>query len=127
MKNVQSIEELRDVYQHFLLYYGTDIPKMKNFMKAKAKKMKSETGVEGEEEEKKEEDEDEEADTLKQASRKTGYSICVQAGLGEFFAERKQLSTWTKNKIRVESKIRLNIGFEMLSKTVNSFSEQVNE
>ena len=84
---MQSIEELRDVYQHFLLYYGTDIPKMKNFMKAKAKKMKSEAGAEGEEEEKKEEDEDEEGDTLKQASRKTGYSICVQAGLGEFFAE----------------------------------------
>ena len=31
--NVQTMEELRDVYQHFLLYYGTDIPKMKNFLK----------------------------------------------------------------------------------------------
>lgn len=75
-KNVQTMEELRDVYQHFLLYYGTDIPRMKAQQRQVRRKTRDEDG-EGEEE-----DEVQEPEGLKQASRKTGYSICVQAGLG---------------------------------------------
>ena len=40
MKDVQSGEELGDVYNHFLLYYGRDIPKMQNVAKLSQKKSK---------------------------------------------------------------------------------------
>lgn len=33
LKDVQSLDELGDVYHHFLLYYGRDIPKMQNATK----------------------------------------------------------------------------------------------
>lgn len=31
------MEELRDVYQHFMLYYGPDVPAMQEAMKLKEK------------------------------------------------------------------------------------------
>lgn len=37
---MQTLEELGDVYHHFLLYYGRDIPKMQNSAKATKKKLK---------------------------------------------------------------------------------------
>lgn len=40
LKDVQTLEELGDVYHHFLLYYGRDIPKMQNSAKATKKKLK---------------------------------------------------------------------------------------
>lgn len=40
LKDVQSIEELSDVYHHFLLYYGRDIPRMQNAAKVTKKKLK---------------------------------------------------------------------------------------
>lgn len=40
LKDVQSLDELGDVYNHFLLYYGRDIPKMQNATKANKKKLK---------------------------------------------------------------------------------------
>lgn len=40
LKDVQSLDELGDVYNHFLLYYGRDIPKMQNAAKASKKKLK---------------------------------------------------------------------------------------
>lgn len=40
LKDVQSLDELGDVYNHFLLYYGRDIPKMQNAAKAGKKKLK---------------------------------------------------------------------------------------
>lgn len=43
------MDELKDVYNHFLLYYGRDIPKMQNAAKATQKKMKR-IPEEGEEE-----------------------------------------------------------------------------
>uniref|UniRef100_A0A8C9VVV6 SPT6 homolog, histone chaperone and transcription elongation factor n=1 Tax=Scleropages formosus TaxID=113540 RepID=A0A8C9VVV6_SCLFO len=76
LKDVQSIEELSDVYNHFLLYYGRDIPKMQNAAKANKKKLKKikEVSEEDEEEETKGPD-------LKLASRRDMYSICQSAGL----------------------------------------------
>ncbi|XP_013397141.1 transcription elongation factor SPT6 isoform X3 [Lingula anatina] len=107
-KNIQSMEEYKDVYQHFLLYYGADIPKMKNAEKkkkktkpVKEKEPEKDVEVEGDgekeegeteegEEEKKakepEEEEEEEEDNtvhLKQATRKTGYTLCCENGLAE--------------------------------------------
>lgn len=40
LKDVQTLEELGDVYNHFLLYYGRDIPKMQNAAKASKKRLK---------------------------------------------------------------------------------------
>ena len=86
-RNVQNMDELRDVYQHFMLYYGNDVPKMKAHLKAKKKKEReaeraSREGAEGEERPE-EEDREEDMDTLKQATRKSGYTMCVEAGLAE--------------------------------------------
>ncbi|NP_660094.1 transcription elongation factor SPT6 [Danio rerio] len=86
LKDVQSIDELGDVYNHFLLYYGRDIPKMQNAAKGgkkKLKKIKEVSEEDGEEAEVEEEEEEEEqkGPDLKQASRRDMYSICQSAGL----------------------------------------------
>ncbi|CAG2223752.1 SPT6 [Mytilus edulis] len=78
VRQVQTLEELRDVYQHFLLYYGTDLPKMRNAEKKKAKETSE--SQEGEEQEKKDDDIH---DSMKQASRKNGYTICTRNKLDE--------------------------------------------
>uniref|UniRef100_A0A673HB82 Transcription elongation factor SPT6-like n=1 Tax=Sinocyclocheilus rhinocerous TaxID=307959 RepID=A0A673HB82_9TELE len=86
LKDVQSLDELGDVYNHFLLYYGRDIPKMQNAVKSNKKKLKKikevseEDGEEAEVEEEEEEEEQKGPD-LKQASRRDMYSICQSAGL----------------------------------------------
>ncbi|KAJ8396463.1 hypothetical protein AAFF_G00017690 [Aldrovandia affinis] len=87
LKDVQSIDELSDVYNHFLLYYGRDIPKMQNTAKTSKKKLKKVKEVseeDGEQEAELEEEEDEEEQKgpdLKLASRRDMYSICQSAGL----------------------------------------------
>ena len=40
LKDVQSLDELNDVYNHFLLYYGRDVPKMQNAAKVSKRKKK---------------------------------------------------------------------------------------
>ncbi|XP_069471429.1 transcription elongation factor SPT6 [Ambystoma mexicanum] len=81
LKDVQSTEELKDVYNHFLLYYGRDIPKMQNASKTSRKKLKP-IREEGEGEEAEEpEDEEQKGPELKQASRRDMYAICQAAGL----------------------------------------------
>lgn len=108
---MQTIEELGDVYNHFLLYYGRDIPKMQNAAKASKKRLKkikevSEDGkcltgsfffwipfvlvvlnfigsLAGEEEEiEVEQEEEQKGPDLKLASRRDMYSICQSVGLG---------------------------------------------
>lgn len=79
VRQVQTMEELRDVYQHFLLYYGSDLPKMRNSEKKKSKE--STESQEGEEQEKKEEEVHD--DTIKHASRKNGYTICQKNKLDD--------------------------------------------
>ncbi|XP_078278695.1 transcription elongation factor SPT6 [Rhinoraja longicauda] len=85
LKDVQSTDELRDVYNHFLLYYGRDIPKMQNALKPSKKKYKKsqQVGEDEEEGERDEEVEDEEhhGPELKQASRRDMYTICQNTGL----------------------------------------------
>ena len=79
VKKVESLEELRDVYNHFLLYYGTDIVNMRNAEKTKKNEEEREkNGEEGADEEK------EHQETIKQASRKSGYTICVKNKLGMY-------------------------------------------
>ncbi|KAM4046625.1 transcription elongation factor SPT6 [Anomaloglossus baeobatrachus] len=83
LKDVRSMDELRDVYNHFLLYYGRDIPKMQNASKSSQKKLKRipEEGEEEGAEAAEQEDEDPKGPELKQASRRDMYSICQSAGL----------------------------------------------
>uniref|UniRef100_A0A674C8N9 SPT6 homolog, histone chaperone and transcription elongation factor n=1 Tax=Salmo trutta TaxID=8032 RepID=A0A674C8N9_SALTR len=79
LKDVQSSDELGDVYNHFLLYYGRDIPKMQNAARSSKKKLKKikEEVVEEEDEE----EEQPKGPDLKLASRRDMYSICQGAGL----------------------------------------------
>ncbi|XP_064619005.1 transcription elongation factor SPT6-like [Lineus longissimus] len=76
-KGVQTMEELNDVYQHFLLYYGREIPLMKNALKKKKKR----DGATDEEQD----DEDDDVHNVmpKQATRKSGYTLCTQSGIDE--------------------------------------------
>lgn len=85
VRKVETIEELRDVYNHFLLYYGPDIPKMRNLEKAQKRAERSEAGEEGEQPE----IDDDPADQIKHASRKSGYTICVKNKIGKVFYPRK--------------------------------------
>uniref|UniRef100_A0A673BVZ9 SPT6 homolog, histone chaperone and transcription elongation factor n=1 Tax=Sphaeramia orbicularis TaxID=375764 RepID=A0A673BVZ9_9TELE len=79
LKDVQTLEELGDVYNHFLLYYGRDIPKMQNAAKANKKRLKK---IKEEEElEVEEEEEEQKGPDLKLASRRDMYSICQSVGL----------------------------------------------
>ncbi|KAL4223178.1 Transcription elongation factor SPT6 [Mactra antiquata] len=77
VRNVETIEELRDVYNHFLLYYGSDIGKMRNLERTKRKEERQ--GEDGE----LKDDDDDHQDQIKQASRKSGYTICVNNKLDE--------------------------------------------
>uniref|UniRef100_A0A4W6FPN6 SPT6 homolog, histone chaperone and transcription elongation factor n=1 Tax=Lates calcarifer TaxID=8187 RepID=A0A4W6FPN6_LATCA len=78
LKDVQTLEELGDVYNHFLLYYGRDIPKMQNAAKANKKRLKK---IKEEEELEVEEEEEQKGPDLKLASRRDMYSICQSVGL----------------------------------------------
>jgi len=81
---VQTVEKLQDEYQFFVLYYGNDIPKMKLALKAAKKKLKEQQRLEGDDQEMDDEPAEDEGDTmLKQAPRKSGYTMCVNAGLGK--------------------------------------------
>ena len=96
MKKVESLEELRDVYNHFLLYYGTDIVNMRNAEKTKKNEEEREkNGEEGADEEK------EHQETIKQASRKSGYTICVKNKLGiyKFNSFKRKWSNFSVNLV----------------------------
>lgn len=75
------MEELRDVYNHFLLYYGSDIPKMRELEKKKRREERNEQTGEAENLEA----EEEQQDQIKHASRKSGYTICVKNKIGILF------------------------------------------
>ncbi|XP_076452893.1 transcription elongation factor SPT6-like [Babylonia areolata] len=79
VKNVQTMEEMRDVYQHFLLYYGHEIPAMRN---AEKKRRAEELAEKAPGEEANAEPEPRE-NLTKQATRRSGYSICLNAKLDD--------------------------------------------
>ncbi|RUS83311.1 hypothetical protein EGW08_008933 [Elysia chlorotica] len=72
VKTVQTPEELRDVYQNFLLYYGHEIPNMRNSESSRPRE-------EGETEDQP----GSKPPVMKQAHRISGYSICLNAKLDE--------------------------------------------
>ncbi|PVD31669.1 hypothetical protein C0Q70_07087 [Pomacea canaliculata] len=79
VRSVQTMEELRDVYQHFILYYGHEIPAMRNAEKQQRARYQSER--EGDEAE--QPDQDQHDSLVKQATRRSAYSICLSAKLDE--------------------------------------------
>lgn len=100
LRTVQSIEELSDVYNHFILYYGADVPAMQEAYRQKqreeARERKSASARKRQTEDGEPMDVDdfgdeamdlEDADvpdeesTIKQAKRSDLYSICTKAGL----------------------------------------------
>ncbi|XP_065344159.1 transcription elongation factor SPT6 [Cloeon dipterum] len=103
VNNVSSMEELRDVYQHFILYYGNEIPAMQEATKKKEKARAKEererkrqerlarrADPENADEEdmdadfvdvEEEPEEDQETENVKQASRNSTYSLCCRANL----------------------------------------------
>ena len=68
---MQTPEELRDVYQNFLLYYGHEIPNMRN-SEQNAPREEGEADAEPKPK----------GNSMKQATRRSGYSICLRAKLG---------------------------------------------
>lgn len=64
---VETPESLQDVYLHFLLYYGRDVPKMVEWERVQQAREEG--------------NEEEQMRPLKQAIRRDKYSICVDAGL----------------------------------------------
>ena len=84
--NVQSLEELNDVYAHFNLYYGADVPVMQEAYRLKAKEEAKEKRREaarrrqadgGEDyEDIPEEDNFDEESTIKQTKRNDQYTLC---------------------------------------------------
>ncbi|KYN09622.1 Transcription elongation factor SPT6 [Trachymyrmex cornetzi] len=95
LKNVQTSEELNDVYNHFMLYYSHEIQAMQESVRQKEKQARREERIQrrkqqiaeaeenGEDPPEEEEipEEEEVDDTLKQAVRSGPYSICRKAGL----------------------------------------------
>uniref|UniRef100_A0A671TZC7 SPT6 homolog, histone chaperone and transcription elongation factor n=1 Tax=Sparus aurata TaxID=8175 RepID=A0A671TZC7_SPAAU len=81
LKDVQTLEELGDVYNHFLLYYGRDIPKMQNAAKASKKRLKKIKEVSEDGKMHVEQEEEQKGPDLKLASRRDMYSICQSVGL----------------------------------------------
>lgn len=70
-----TLEEVRDVYANFLLYYGPEVERMKR--KAKRKKASS-----AEMDEEDEDEEDEDGTNFKRATRQSAYTRGLQSGLG---------------------------------------------
>jgi len=83
------MEELQDVYQHFLLYYSHDLGKMKAAVKAARRKQRElrrlereAAGADDVEHDDDVDDDDGNDTALKHAHRKSGYTMCIEAGLG---------------------------------------------
>ena len=70
------MEQLKDILDHFNLYYSNDVLRVKSFLKSKKEKMQEE-GVEDPG------NEEEPSSTIKHSKKKSGYNICVEAGLSD--------------------------------------------
>lgn len=97
LNNAQTSEELSDIYNHFMLYYSQEIPKMQEAVRIKEREARKEARIlkrrqqiaEAEEngedpppEDEMDMEEDEEPDeVLKQAVRSGPYTLCRKAGL----------------------------------------------
>ena len=83
LEGVQSIEELNDVYSHFLLYYANDLVTIRNKTKELLKQQNQSQDVEVAVEE----GESKEKKMMKHAKRRDFYTICQENGLGAMVAK----------------------------------------
>ncbi|XP_065172067.1 transcription elongation factor SPT6 isoform X2 [Atheta coriaria] len=92
LRNVQTQKELQDLYNHFILYYGGDLPGMHAAWRAKerearrAEKRQARLNrLDADEAEAPEdvddEPDDQEPEKLKYANRSSNYVLCMRAGL----------------------------------------------
>ncbi|CAN7987050.1 unnamed protein product [Ixodes hexagonus] len=85
LEEVQTPEELRDVYQHFLLHYSLDVPEMQEANRRKKRKEAAaaarENGENPEAEKEPADESDDEAQKLKHPVRKRLFDICREVGL----------------------------------------------
>lgn len=72
MQKAQTFEEVQDCYAHFMLYYGHDVPAMKEYLRKKELKEKELGEVPSEETETK----------IKHVAHKDSYIVCKESGLG---------------------------------------------
>lgn len=93
LRGVQTFEELKDVYSHFDLYYGGDVPRMREAMRLKRQAEREQNqrrrknlneGDDVEEPEEKDELDVVEEERVKQATRLDAYTYCRKARLGEY-------------------------------------------
>ncbi|KOX79279.1 Transcription elongation factor SPT6 [Melipona quadrifasciata] len=148
LKNVQTSEELNDVYHHFMLYYSHEIPAMQEAARQKEKEARKEAKIQKRKQqiadaeengngalpdEEADVDEEEEADeTLKQAVRTGPYSICRRAGLDslskkfgltpEHFAENLR-DNYQRHEVDQEPTEPLTIANEYCSQILNNPEE----
>lgn len=84
LSKAQTVEEVQDCYAHFMLYYGHDVPLMKEALKAKKQK---EAPTEKETEDKENDVDKENADEstkIKHIPHKDSYTVCREAGIGKY-------------------------------------------
>lgn len=97
LREVQTMEELKDVHMHFLLYYSQDIPRMQEELRKKSKeerrlareeqrRLNAENAENDENVEIRSDSEDEETpeETLKQVKDSGPYAMCRKAGICGF-------------------------------------------
>ncbi|XP_037932436.1 transcription elongation factor SPT6 [Teleopsis dalmanni] len=95
LADVQTVEELKDVHMHFLLYYSHDIPRMQEDRKRREKEQKKiareekrrqylENGEEVQDLSANETDSDDNEDQLKHSNDSGPYAMCRKAGLCGF-------------------------------------------
>ena len=85
VRAAQTVEKLQDEYQFFILYYGSDIQKMKLSLKTARRKQKEQQRLE-ESQGIDEEPADEEPEILslmKHATRNSSYRMCIASGLSK--------------------------------------------
>ncbi|KFM65277.1 Transcription elongation factor SPT6, partial [Stegodyphus mimosarum] len=76
LTKAQTVEEVQDCYLHFMLYYGHDVPAMKEALKKKEMKEKELEGKEVPEEE-----QEVETSKIKHVPHKDAYAVCKEAGI----------------------------------------------
>ncbi|XP_060521956.1 transcription elongation factor SPT6 isoform X2 [Cylas formicarius] len=146
LKNVQTAEELNDVYNHFILYYAGDLPAMHAAWKIKEKERKkqerrearlreiaeSEEGAEIPDEVDEIDDEEPEQETIKYANRSGSYALCSKAGLDslakrfgltpEYFAENLR-DNYQRHEVEQEPTEPTDLAREFLSPKFSTVDE----
>lgn len=100
LRAVQTNEELKDIQNHFMLYYANDVPAMQECARKKSRELKKrfrelkeekrklalENGEDPSEDDEDsnnlDDDDESNAETVKPASSSGPYTMCLKAGLG---------------------------------------------